>query len=150
MAEIDQLFRMSAEFVLVANQAQMMKDMIEKMAKSNNDKKTTLDTRRFREIGNFDGFEDKWKVWSSKFKDAVKETNVAMFEALKEAKEGTEEIDPEAFDDGELEAATAVYNRLMMLLTGSAFTIHQTVMNENGFEVWRQFTKRYSTTPKPR
>ncbi len=58
--------------------------------------------------------------------------------------EAIEEIDPVEFDDDETEISAAVYNRLMMLATASAFTVHQSVINENGPEVWRRLTKRYN------
>ena len=84
----------------------------------------TLDERRFREIGSFDGTEEKWKEWSSKFKGVAKEVSLQMFEGLKHAEGSAEEIDP---DDQGMEISAAVDKRLMMLVTGSAFAIHQSV-----------------------
>jgi hypothetical protein len=147
MAELEQLFRLNADFMqrLMEQQAKVLQDVIEKVGKGTGDKKPmTLDERRFREIGSFDGTEEKWKEWSSKFKGAVKEVSLQMFEGLKHAEGSAEELDPDDLDDQGTEIITAVYNRLMMLVTGSAFTIHLSVMHENGLEVWRRLTKRYN------
>ncbi len=138
MSEIGKLFHMSAEFMqrLIETQAKMLQDVVEKMNKTGGDKKPmSLDERRFREIGSFDGAEEKWREWSSKFKRAAKEVNLNMFEHPKRAEEATEEMDPDEFDDDETEISAAVYNRLMMLVTGSAFAIHQSVMNQNKLKV---------------
>ena len=64
-----------------------------------------------------------------------------MFEGLKHAEGSAEEIDTDDLDDQGMEISAAVCNRLVMLVAGSAFTIHQSVMNENGLEVWRRLTK---------
>ncbi len=67
-----------------------------------------------------------------------------MYEALKTAEEQSQEIFAADLDDDEVEVAAAIYNRLMMLATGAAFTIHQSVADENGLEVWRRLNTRYN------
>ncbi len=60
MKEIEPLFRMSADFMhrLMEQQAKMLQEVIEKASKAGGDQKPmTLDERRFREIGSFDGTE---------------------------------------------------------------------------------------------
>ena len=69
-----------------------------------------------------------------------------MFEIMVEAENQADEVDPDVLDGDEREAATAIYNRLMMLLGGPALTIHQTVLSENGLEVWRRLPR--GTTPR--
>ncbi len=74
----------------------MLQDVIENVGTGGGDKKPmTLNDRRFREIGSFDGTEEKCKELSSKFKGAVKEVSLQMFEGLKQAEGSAEELDPD-------------------------------------------------------
>jgi hypothetical protein len=108
-----------------------------------------LDERKFREVGRFNGEEDKWKEWSMKFKGITKEIDPELFSMLKWSEEQQDEV---TIEDAALEFrgvdaegySTKVYNRLMQYLTGPAFTIHQSVADENGLETWRRLTRRFN------
>ena len=83
-----------------------------------------LDERKFKEVGVFGGSEEQWKEFALKFKAVAKETNPAIFDALKwaegEENELTEPIMDEQFGDQGTELAVTVYNRLIHHLSGPA------------------------------
>ena len=113
------------------------------------ERKGGLNERRFRELGSFDGKDDEWKEFALKFRANAKEADAKIYHALKWAEEQIDEILEDQIanyfgeDDG-TKYATAVYNRLIHHLKGPALTIHQSVVHENGLEVWRALTKRYN------
>ncbi len=58
------------------------------------------------------------------------------------AEESTEEIDVDLLDDQDMKYATILRNRITMLISGPAFTLHQSVARESGLESRRRLAKR--------
>ena len=76
-----------------------------------------LDGRKFREVGQFNGEEEKWREWSQKFKGVIKEIDPGLFAMLKWSGERQDEI---SIDDAKTEFegmdaegyATKIHNML--------------------------------------
>ena len=107
-----------------------------------------LDERSFRELGKFEGQDEHWKEWSLKFRAKIKELNVNLFQEITWAEASEDEITMEDVkeqlgEDG-VRRAAMIYNRLIQHLGGAALTIHQSVPEENGFEVWRILERRFN------
>ena len=112
-----------------------------------------LDERSFRELLKFEGQGDHWKEWSLKFSEKIKELNMTLFNDLTWAEASEDEItiadvDQKLGADG-VRRAPVIYNWLIQHLGSVALTIHQSVPEENGFEVWRILERRFNPlTPK--
>ena len=107
-----------------------------------------LDERNFRELGKFEGQDDHWKEWSLKFRAKIKELNMTLFNDLTWAEALEDEItiadvEQKLGADG-VRRAAVIYNRLIHQLGSAALTIHQSVPEENGFEVWRILERRFN------
>ena len=107
-----------------------------------------LDERRFRDVGKFTGEDSAWSEWSLKFRTTVKELDAGLFAALDLAGKLDTEITRDdvleiTSTDRPEEKSAMLYNRLIHLLGGPALTLHQSVAEENGLEVWRLLCKRY-------
>ena len=78
-------------------------------------------------------------VWSWKFSAAAKEASMEIYDGLKWAEAESDELTlsgvKEKSGDEGLKHATMLYNRLIVHLDGGALAIHQTVPEENGYEV---------------
>ena len=107
-----------------------------------------LDAKKFlpQDIGRFDGKDEHWRVWSTQFMAVIKETDPEIYQVMKGVETALDPIeDADLYlDDGAAEKTAAIYNRLVRLLDGAAFTLHQSVANENGLEVWRLLSQRYN------
>ena len=102
----------------------------------------------FRDIGKFGGEEGAWAEWALKFRTTVKEYDAGLFQALELAGDSKVEIDmtevaQSNIMDRCMEKSAILYNRFVHLLSGLALTLHQSVVGENGLEVWRLLKKRY-------
>ena len=102
----------------------------------------------FRDIGKFSGEEGAWAEWALKFRATVKECDANLFKALELAGDSEVEVDMEEVAQSNVmeravEKSAMLYNRFVHLLSGPALTLHQSVLGENGLEVWRQLKKRY-------
>ena len=102
----------------------------------------------FRDIGKFGGEEGAWAEWALKFRITIKEYDVGLFQALEMA--GDSEVEINMIEvaqsnsmDRCMEKSAMLYNRFVHLLSGRALTLHQSVVGENGLEVWRLLNKRY-------
>ena len=107
-----------------------------------------LDERRFREQGSFGGNEEEWKEFALKFQATVKEINPKLHSLIKWAETEPDEITGNRIgelhgEDGTI-GTTMLYNRLIHQLKGPPLTIHQTVLGENGLEVWRRLMNRFN------
>lgn len=159
MASVEQittLLNQNAEFFrqMQLQQQQQMTEVVnmimkEQAAHGGNGRRDGLHERRFRDLGSFGGNEDEWKEFALKFRSVVKEVEWKVFEAMKWAEQEDTEITEGAVadkwgeDDG-TQMSTMLYNRLIHHLKGPALTIHQTVIGENGLEVWRRLSRRYN------
>ena len=156
---IQEMLRQNAEFMMAMQQRQM-EGMAALMDKVNGGDRgggerggrKDLRDRNFREVGDFEGDEHKFKEWALKFRAVAKEVNSEVFAGLKWAEAQQDQITDEEiqleYSEGGEKLSTMVYNRLIHHLRGTALTIHQGVSDENGFEVWRLLGKRYNpTTP---
>ena len=151
--QFEGLLRANAEFMtrLQATQVEAMTTMMQGMMAQRAERapKGGLDERKFREVGIFGGNEETWKEFALKFKATTKEANNELFEAMKWAEGEDQDIDDEALglkfgeEEGE-QMGVVLYNRLIHHLSGPALTIHQTVLEENGLEVWRRLSKRFN------
>ena len=99
----------------------------------------------FRDIGKFGGEEGAWAEWALKFRIKY---DVVLFQALEMA--GDSEVEINMIEvaqsnsmDRCMEKSAMLYNRFVHLLSGRALTLHQSVVGENGLEVWRLLKKRY-------
>ena len=109
---------------------------------------TNLDERRFRELGSFCGNEEEWKEFALKFRATVKEVNPKLHLLIKWAEIEPDEITGNRIgelhgEDGTIGTAM-LHNKLIHHLKGPPLTIHQTVMGENGQEVWRRLMNRFN------
>jgi hypothetical protein len=107
-----------------------------------------LDDRKFKDLTSFEGVTEAWQEWSLKFKATVKEANLETFNVMRwaegEVVEITEDTLEETFGDQGNTASAGIYGRLIHKLSGPAWTIHQSVADENGAEVWRKLSRRYN------
>ena len=101
----------------------------------------------FRDIGKFGCEEGAWAEWALKFRITVKEYDVGLFQALEMAGDSEVEINmieaQSNIMDRCMEKSAMLYNRFVHFLSGPALTLHQSVVGENGLEVWRLLKKRY-------
>ena len=112
---------------------------------------TAVGDRRRRSSAMLDNLAEKrgkWTEWEMKFRATVKEFDVGLFRALDMAAEAETEIDMEEVENSgvverAVEKSAMLYNRMVHLLNGPALTLHQSVAEENGLEVWRLLKKRY-------
>ena len=105
----------------------------------------------FRDIGKFGGEEGAWAEWALKFRTTVKEYDAGLFQALEMAGDSEVEIDMTEVAESNImdrcvEKSAMLYNRFVHLLSGPALTLHQSVVGENGLEVWRLLKRRYDPT----
>ena len=150
--QLTELFRQNAVFLegLQRQQNEALKALVDGMkTNQNSGVKTGLDDRKYRDMGTFTGQENSWNEFALKFKATTKEANPQIFEAMKWAELQEDEINESSldlkFDEGKgTEMATSLYNRLIKFLSGPALTVHQSVPDENGLEVWRRLSKRYN------
>jgi hypothetical protein len=153
--QLTMLLQQNAQFMRMLQQqqqqsmAEMVKMVMEGSACPQPERRDGLEERRFRELGACTGSEEEWKQFSFKFKATVKEVSPTTFEALKwaEAEENELTEDGMANQVGEDEyerVTTMVYNTLIHHLKSPALTIHQSVIGENGLEVWRRLAHRYN------
>ena len=108
----------NAQFLtaMAKHQETAMQTLIETVMKAqlrDRESKTRgLDERKFKEVGVFGGSEEQWMEFALKFKAVAKETNPAIFEALKwaegEESELTEPTMDDKFGDQGTELAVAV------------------------------------------
>ena len=96
----------------------------------------------FRDIGKFGREEGAWAEWALKFRITVKEYDVGLFQALEMAGDSEVEINmtevaQSNIMDRCMEKSAMLYNRFVHLLSGPALTLHQSVVGENGLEVWK-------------
>jgi hypothetical protein len=153
MATIEQLtelMRQNAEFMaqMQRQQLEAFRQMLTREQGGHGAIARDLRERQFREIATFNGEESKWKEWSLKFAAAVKEASKSIFDGLKWAEGEMDELTLDVVkgklgDEGMMQA-TMLYNRLIVHLGDGALVIHQTVPEENGYEVWRLLHKRYN------
>ena len=158
MASVEQitaLLSQNAEFFrqMQVQQQQHMTEVMNRLmgqaAHGGEGRRDGWQERRFRELGNFGGNEEEWKEFALKFRSVVKEMDLPVFEAMKWSESEDTEITEAAMadkwgeDDG-IQMSAKLYNRLIHHLKGPALTIHQTVVGENGFEVWRRLSRRYN------
>ena len=109
----------------------------------------------FRDSGKFSGEEVAWAEWALKFRITVKECDAGLFKALEMAGDSEVEVDMNEVANSNImersmEKSAMLYNRLVHLLSGPALTLHQSVVGENGLEVWRLLKKRYDPKTKLR
>ena len=108
---------------------------------------SSLNERRFRDVGKFSGDEGTWSECSPKFRATIKECDVALFQALESAGESEIEVTKAHVEsismDRPLEKSAVLYNRLIRLHCGPALMLHQSAVEENGLEAWRLLRKRY-------
>ena len=104
-----------------------------------------LDERSFRELVKFEGQDDHGKERSLKFRAKIKELNMTLSNDLTwaEASEDEITIDQKLGADG-VRRVAVIYNWLIQHLGSIALTIHQSVLEENGFEVWRTLERRFN------
>ena len=102
----------------------------------------------FRDIGKFSSEEGAWAEWALKCRITVKECDAGLFKALEMAGDSEVEIDMDEVANSNImerimETSAMLYNRHVHLLSGPALALHQSVVGENGLEVWRLLKKRY-------
>ena len=102
----------------------------------------------FRDTGKFSGEEGAWAEWALKFRITVKECDAGFFKALEMAGDAEVEVDMDevansSIMERSMEKSAMLYNRLVHLLSGLALILRQSVVGEDGFEVWRLLKKRY-------
>ena len=102
----------------------------------------------FRDIGKIGGDEGAWAEWALNFRTKVKEYDVRLFQALEmagdsEVETNMTEVAQSNIMDRCVEKSAMLHNRFVHFLSGPALTLHQSVVGENGLEVWRLLKKRY-------
>ena len=101
----------------------------------------------FRDIGKF-GHEKRVGTVGAQVPDHSQRYDVWFFQALamtgdSEVEINMTEVAQSKIMDRCMEKSAMLYNRFVHLLSGPALTLHQSVVGENGFEVWRLLKKRY-------
>jgi hypothetical protein len=109
-----------------------------------------------KELGEFDGNEDKYVSWAFKAKIAIKAENRFLYEVIEETEKYDNEIilkDIESTTPFKMERgydlekwAIELYDALGKKLDGDALTTLQNVELMNGFEVWRLLQKESNPT----
>ena len=107
-----------------------------------------------KELGEFDGTEEKYFSWSFKAKIAIKAENRMLHKIIEETEKFENEIDNEEIEKTytkekgyEVEKWTVeLYEALAKKLDGDALTTLHNVEEMNGFEVWRLLHKESNPT----
>ena len=105
--------------------------------------------KKIKDLDTFNGDEDKWREWSMKLLAAVKEGDPDIHDlmnwaALEEGEIPEIDIHDAAPEHDGARSSTAIYNKLIYKLSGPAWSTHQSVPKENGYEILRLLNKRYN------